>query len=371
MQNIFLRCAKPSQGGQWVLRAAVASACLVATAAGAEPDGGDADAGGPAVPTAIVSAPSIKSNPILSAPPLQPASQGAGAAAGSAAPSGVVAASAETGAPAVLPHDLHPWPLRYREPPALNALLLDIPPVAEARLLLPGRAADAVENARFAANKYINDAVGAAAQARSRQFDAFSQWQATTDGMARKLDSADNWQLYQFRLEARREVTQYRERIGRQATDALQRMAVDVKSAVGRIAAVMHLMPTYELRMGWYGVMVQIRDGVTLYQTQVRAADSQLLARLDEYLAANPVIPRPAGTPPDRSLGAPKAAAAREPVPQLAPAQVARAPSKAVPEPKAESPMAGFVVAGVLVAAIAGLVLKLRRRKLVVADAQK
>lgn len=317
------------------------------------------DAAVPPPPTALVTAPSLKRHPVLAATPLAGGVPDASATAVWRAPA---APTVDEGVPAVLPSNLHAWPLRFRETPQLNALLIDVPDVSEARLMLPGRAADAVAAARYNANKYISDAVGLAAQGRARQLDAWDAWQTQTESQARKLDSGDPWQLYQFRLEARREVVNYRLQIEGQATRSLERMATDVRRIIGKIAAVMNLMPTYEVKTGWYAVLVQIKDGVTLYQAQVLTTDRHMLKRLDDYLAANPAISRPAGTPPDRSLVAARHATAPTAAPSVS-VMPTREPSRPVPaaEPASSGPGA-FVLIGLILFGFAGLFMKLRRR---------
>lgn len=346
------------RGGAFFLLASLAAPMAWAEEA---PPAEVPDAAVPAAPTALVTAPSLKLHPVLSAPPIAGGVREVSAT-GALAPA---APTVDEGVPTVLPSNLHVWPLRFREAPQLGALLIDVPDVSEARLMLPGRASDAVAAARYNANKYISDAVGLAAQGRARQLDAWEAWLAQTEIQARKLDSADPWQLYQFRLEARREVAAYRRQIEGQATQALERMATDVRRVISKIAAVMNLMPTYEIKTGWYAVLVQIKDGVTLYQSQVLTTDRHMLRRLDDYLTANPVISRPSGTPPDRSLaaaGKPAVSAAPVAAPSIS-VTPPREPSR--PAPAAEPASTGpgiIVVIGLVVFGFAGLFLKLRRR---------
>ncbi len=309
---------------------------------------------GPQRPQPLVTAPSLKPNPVFSAAPIVLPAKDAAAS----------TAAGDAGVPHALPPELHVWPLRYREPPPLNALMLDVPVEADARLMLPGRAADHVANARYAANKYINDTVGLAAQARGRQQDAWERWLEQTDAQARKLDSSDAWQAYQFRLEARREVEQYREKIAGQAAISLQRMASDVRDSIAKITPIMALMPTYELKMGWYGILVQLKEGVTLYQGQITNADRYMLRKLDDYLAANPTISRPAGVPPERgAVAIAKKAVTDTPAPPPA-KELARpaAPPPPPPTASASGSGLGFALVGLLFLAVGFVYFKLRKK---------
>lgn len=341
--------------------------CAPALGAGASPAPSNTPAVEiPAAPAPIVTAPSIRPNALVAQaalaaqptnanPLIQKEREGV--------PTRDTPA-VQDAVPYVLPPDLHPWPLRFREQPPLNALYLSLPSEQEARLLLPGRAADAAQTVRFAVSKYIADSIGMAAQARGRQLDALETWQAQTERQLRQL-TGDPWQAYEFSLEARREAEQFRSQLAAQNPPFLARMASDIRGAVAHIGPLVSLMPTYELRMAWYDILVQLKEGLMLYQTQTTAADHQLLRRMDDFLNAHPAVPRPAGSPPpERKAGAPQEVA-RSAAP-TAPAIIqAREPERSKPPVASQdtgSSLGGLVVVGAMLLGFAGIALKLRGR---------
>ncbi|GBG14405.1 peptide chain release factor 1 [Novimethylophilus kurashikiensis] len=291
----------------------------------------------PSAPAPFVTAPTIHPNPLLTAPTTQEANQAASGAAPTATqPTAMPAAGAastadseDTGAPWVLGADMHPYPLRFRDSLPFSALYLDLPSEQESRLLLPGKSADMADHARAVISKYFTDAIGVAAQARGRQQDALDNWLAQTDKQQHLL-STDPWQQYQFYLESTREIKQFREEVAAQAKPNINRMVEEVKLAISKIGPVVNFMPTYELRTSWYNLMVQLKEGLTLYQTQVTASDTALVTRIDDYLAKHPAVTRPTGNPPPAN--APKKVA--EPKQTVAP----MTPVMAVQQPLKDAP---------------------------------
>lgn len=316
--------------------------------------------GVPVAPTPIVTAPPLKQNLLVPQTPGQAAQLAAGQSA-QATPGGSGQGDANGEAPWVLSSEAHPYPLRFIDALPMSSLYLDIPSVQESRLMLPGKAADMADRARAHISKYITDAIGVAAQARGRQMDALDNWLAQTERQLRLLPP-DPWQQYQFNIEATRELTKFREAVANQTRPVTLRMVADVRNAVGKIAPVVNMMPTYELRTSWYNLMVQLKEGVMLLQNQAIAADAGILAKVDEYLHHHPAVPRPAGDPPPKSPP-PKAAEQQK---QTLPATAAVQPAlKEAPKPAQQdsgSTMGGLIVMGGILAVVVGLFYKLRRR---------
>ena len=293
-----------------------------------------------------------------------PATDGAPMEAASAPTASTGAPSAEgADAPWVLGADQHPWPLHYREPAPLNVLYLDLPTSAEVRLMLPGRAADAADRARFAVSKFFSDVIGSANQVRGSQLEALNSWIERTNKQSQTL-SADVWQRYEFSREALSEVTKFRDQVKGQSQPQAERLAEQVRDAVSKIAPLVDLMPTYELRMAWYNILVQLKEGVTLYQTQVGTVDQNLGNTLEQYLSQHPPVPRPEGNPPQRqNPGAQQARSAQAPTLTVAAQQEDnRKPAKAVAVEKAPDSYVGAVLALFAVLTGVWVFFKLRKR---------
>lgn len=306
----------------------------------------------PAVAVPIVTAPSIRPNLLAPQEPLVGTST---------EPARGTSATQDASVPSVLPFDMHPWPLRFNEQPPLNALYLTLPTEQEAKLMLPGQAADAAQQARYTVSKYISDAIGVAAQARGRQLDMLENWVTQTDKKAHQL-TGDPWQAYEFSLESRREVNAFRASVAAQSTPSINRMASDANSAISRITLLINAMPTYELRMAWYGVMVQLKEGLLLFQPQVQGADAQLLQLSDRFLNDHPQAPRPAGEPPTgRKLMATQSSDTRENTTTIA-APVAESSNSTRAKPETGGSAGGLIAVGVILAGFGGIILRLRQR---------
>lgn len=264
--------------------------------------------------------------------------------------------------PWILAPDQHPLPLHYSEPQNINILLLDIPSTAEARLMNPGRALDLAERARYTTSKYTSDAIGLITLTRTRQAEAIERWLAYTDKQAAALGN-DPWQHYQFWHEARPMMEAYRAKAAEQTAPPLMRMVDDSKRAVAAIIPIVNLMPTHEARLAWYNVMVQLKEGLGLFQRQLADADKRVNDLFDGYLQRHPYVPRPAGAiPADPRLVKAVPQPTLSELPQsgvVTPAASQEAkPRTAI---KASSGFgSGLLITGVLLVALAAAVLKMR-----------
>jgi len=260
--------------------------------------------------------------------------------------------SLEKDAPWVLSPEQQPWPLHYREPAPMNVLHLNIPSLDEARLMLPGRAADMLERAQASIHKYINDAIGQSAQFRGSQLESLDIWIERTLTQLRDIPQHP-WAQYQFNKAARKIMQDYRDRAEGQGARALEQVYGDIQQAVSRISPIIEVMPTHELSMGWYNAMVQLRNGLELYQSQVHQADRRVLIKIDDFLNRHPAVVQPAGDPPPQprpglsGLGVIEKAQQPPEVPRL---QMG-APSSPAPEERAEMKASGDSTGGLLVLA--------------------
>lgn len=315
----------------------------------------------PATPRAqaFETAPSLRTSPLA-------LGQGAPqiSAEGAAALNEMAKQAVEENVTWVLDSDSRPWALSFQEPPPLNALVLTLPSDREARIQLPGAAADMADRARMVVSRYITDNIGSAAQARGRQLEAFNMWAANTTRQ-KKLLAKDPWVAYQFNREALEAVTAFKARVNSQTAPGLERMADDVRRVVSEVSTVMNATGGYDQKMQWYNVLVQLKEGVSLYQTRVVDADRAILDAIAGFEQDNPPVARPAGNPPPRkqegmvsggaATAAPNAAMTPEGV-------VQREKAQPVKKEEAPSQTGGLIVIAGMAAVVFGLFLKLRRR---------
>lgn len=257
-----------------------------------------------------------------------------------------------------------PWPLAYAELNPLNALYFALPTEKDARFMLPGYVADAAERARFTATRYITDNIGSAAQIRGRQLETFNVWADSTT-KKKQLLPKDPWAVYQFNREALATLKVFKDKVASQTEPTVQKMAQDVKLAVEKISPLMEVMSSYELKMQWYNVLVQLKEGVGLYQTRVSEADRQILDAIAAFERDNPPVARPEGTPPSRNdvetgrQPAPIVAAPHVAMTPVAPREAAEPPSQ---KNEPHSSTGGIVVLMGMGAAVIGLFFRLRKR---------
>lgn len=271
--------------------------------------------------------------------------------------------------PWVLRGDNRPWNLLFTPSNPLGTLYLSPPSTRDAKLMLPGVAADAANRARFTVNKYITDSIGISAQARARQMDALTRWIENADKQTQRVKD-DEWEKYQFSVESRREIDTFRERVAAQAAPDQVLMQREIMRAVEEVTPLLEAMPNYELQMAWYNVLVQMKEGFALYQAQVLRADQNLLAAIDSYIEANPFAPRPAGQVPRQGVdgfSGPTVAKPTVPTPSLtsAVAEATREPAPApVAQPRPDQPNSVLPGLGVFVLMVlAGVFLFFRARR--------
>ncbi|MEX3984231.1 hypothetical protein AB4Y45_35330 [Paraburkholderia sp. EG287A] len=205
--------------------------------------------------------------------------------------------------PWTLTSDQHPWPLRYHALAPVMSLFLDLPSPADTKLELPGIAADQAEHARVAVNQYFSNLLGSDNRTRGGQLDALSTWLDRMGQQEMSLGSADPWAHYEFSREALAQMTQFRSGVASQTDPQSRQVLSEVRNAIARITPLVQLMPTYETRLAWYNVLVQLKDGLAEYQSQATETDQKLLTAIDTYLATHPAVPQPAGDIPPRPQG--------------------------------------------------------------------
>lgn len=254
--------------------------------------------------------------------------------------------------PWTLAPEQHPLPLHYQAPAPITGLYLELPAAAEVKLMLPGRAADAADAARVAVSRFLTGVIGDASQARGRQLEALNQWLENTNKQEQTL-SADPWARYEFSREALGTLTQFRASVAAQTQPQTDNLVEQVRAVVARIAPLVSVMQTYELRMAWYNVLVQLKEGADLFQSQVTSSDQTILTAVDQYLAQHPAVSRPASSPPPRpnGLARPQTGNSAVPAPGLTSSaalqESPRKPAAAAPAPAKDQPSGIF--GGVLI----------------------
>jgi hypothetical protein len=322
--------------------------------------------------------PAAKPQVFETAPSIPKSVLDAAAANAQAASGGITAAGGApvTGAPAALSTsdnaDNVPWALDGQTRPGvlnypslipLNGLYFTLPTDKQARIMLPGNASDAASQARYVVSRYVTDNIGGAVQARTRQLESISNWVEQTS-QKKQLLPKDPWAVYQFNHEALNTLKSFKDKVVGQSTPDTQRMTADVQNAVTQISVVMEATGGYDQKMTWYNVLVQLKDGVNLYQTRIAAEDQKILDVIAGFERDNPPVARPEGNPP--------------PAPNLADGPLAKRPTPASPmlTPDAQrepaqplvtrqdsgSSAGGYIVVLGMLAVVIGLFFKLRKR---------
>lgn len=275
-------------------------------------------------------------------------------------------AQANPSVPWVLGASAHPWPLQYYEPISFSNLVLRVPAERDARIMLPGVAADEAEHARFTANKFVVDAIGLGAQARGRQLEEINTWITRTKEQLKSIDADDPWQLYQFSQEAHGHLKEFQAKVKAQSEPSIAAMADQIRKAIEQISPVMSVTESYELRMAWYNIMVLLKEGLTLYQSQLLGADQQIQDQIEAFIREHPPVARPEGplplTPEEAQAKKAAAAATLAPVAVESPKDdrtPAAAPSAA---DQSSSLSGGLIVALVSLLTGGGLFFAIRRR---------
>ncbi|KVP96395.1 hypothetical protein WJ97_10925 [Burkholderia ubonensis] len=314
---------------------------------------------------AFESAPSLRGS-VLDAPldkARAPEAQEQGAAPASAVSTSALSKLQGEDVPWTLASDLRPWPLAYAELIPLNTLSFSLPTEKEARIMLPGYVADTVDRARFTASRYVTDNIGSAAQIRGRQLETFNLWAQNTSKQKLNLPK-DPWAAYQFNKEALATLKAFKEKVLSQTEPTIQRMAQDINASVEKITPVMNVMATYEQKMQWYNVLVQLKEGVGLYQARVSEADRQILDAIAAFERDNPPVARPAGSPPPRpdADGVKPATGAVTPAVGMTPDTPREAAEPPARKQEQSSQTGGLIVLLGMGTVVIGLFMKLRKR---------
>lgn len=326
---------------------------------------------GPPPATAVVSAPSLEPAPAPASPygtstgaaAMESMLQGTGRAAPVESRPIYRGSQSDTFVPFVLGVEAHPWPLSYRAPELTAGLALNLPALEDVRLMLPGPATDLIEGVRYSNNRYLAEVVAAAAQQRGKQLAEVGNWIKRVDDQRKYVDDKLDWQNYQFAAEARQEILKFREKVASQSEGEMAALTNTVSAAISRITPIFNLQDNFELQNRWYTVMVQLKEGVALYQTQILKADQEVLDLIDQYLREHPVVAQPDGPVPTvASLAAAKMPAAPTLTEPAAMDSREPAQSAAVAQ-NAPSSTGGILIAILaVVAAVGWIYMKFRRR---------
>jgi hypothetical protein len=202
--------------------------------------------------------------------------------------------------PWALDPNIQPWPLHFPSVPPMATLWFpSLPSGPDAKMMLPGEASQAAAQARESITTFFSRVLSVSSELRGGEQEQLNDWLTRTGQQEAKVGQ-DEWARYEFSREALVTVVRFRDQVAGQTQPDVDRLATQVRTTALKIAPLVNLMPTYELRMDWYNNLVALRDGVNAYQEQVGNADHQLLATLDDYIMSHPLVPRPEGTPPQR-----------------------------------------------------------------------
>lgn len=315
-------------------------------------------------PQAFVTAPSLKSLGEATPPEGKQANSGSTAAPlpDQQRPAIPVPSAPEEDAPWLLGPDMRPWALAYLEAELLNSLYLMLPADREARIMLPGAALDASERAATEISRYFIDNNGLASVARTRQLETLNAWLADTSKKKMALPQ-DPWVEYQFHKEANATLQGFKAKVVRQSEPVLRRMASDIKKTVDQLTGIMNATGSHEQKMNWYNLLLQLKDGFSLFQARAVASDQQILALIERYETENPPPPRPAGKPPQSAQGAASTPAQAASNVALTADTVERQKAPApTPAPQNNNQAGGWIVILGMLATVMGLFYKMRRR---------
>jgi hypothetical protein len=315
----------------------------------------------PSLPKSVLGSPAPGVGAAISASEPSSAVPAAGAALAASA------GDSKDGVPWVLDVDTRPGLINYAALNPLNGLYFTLPTATQARIMLPGNAADAASQARYVIQRYITDNIGSAAQARARQLEAITNWVDQT-GQKKKLLPKDPWAAYEFNREALSTLQAFKDKVDHQSAPTIARMTTDVQGAVSQIAPIMEATGGYEQKMLWYTVLVQLKEGINLYQARVTDGDHQVQEVIAGFERDNPPVVRPQSDPPPEPNLADGPLARRTaplPKPSLTPAtadvqrELAQPP---VAKQESTSSTGGVIVVLLMLAVVVGLFFKLRKR---------
>lgn len=201
--------------------------------------------------------------------------------------------------PWVLKNDQHPWPLIHQLPSTSTVLSVSLPTPNEVKVSLPGYVSDMIARVRFASEKYITDSIGVNTTARRKQLERLIEWLEKNEEQEKTL-SGHPWVDYQFRLESRTYIIEFRDKIAKQSFGSIAEMRSNTQNFINELSELMPNMPTYDQQTGIYKVMTNLQEGVSLFEAQVNKIDNEILSVIDKYLEDRPALPPPPSKPPKK-----------------------------------------------------------------------
>lgn len=199
---------------------------------------------------------------------------------------------------ATMSAEQRPYPLRFRDLTQNGKFYLQVPELQEIRLMPPGIALDYASRSRQQVSRYVTDAIGIAAQDRARETEAVNSWIDRVIKQKATLAPGDVWLQYAFSQQMYQQLTPYREKVVGQSEPELKAHMQELARTVEHATQIMAAAQGYEQRTAWYNVMVHFKEGLQLIQAQQRSGDAQVLKVIDDFIAENPPVPRPAGDVP-------------------------------------------------------------------------
>lgn len=267
----------------------------------------------------------------------------------------------------LLPPEVHPAVLHLSSGAPVTPLMLSVPEVADARLMLPGAALDEAAAVRASISRYVTSTVSRAVETRSQQLEAVTRWTEQAR-QQKKLVPQDEWAAYEFNVEARAQLDPVLLQLKNQAGQGTAQLTAVLQKAVATLTPLIAVMPTYESRIAWYNLQVQLKEALDLYNAEVLPLEKKLKDTVESFDVENPALTRPVSALPAKDgLSAGNATTAAK----VAPEAVA---IKKDLKPAASSPAAttanqgsgvfgGLLVAGFIAVTFVGLFVMLRKRK--------
>lgn len=268
--------------------------------------------------------------------------------------------------PWALSVETRPWPLRQGVELTFPGLILSLPPTKDLRMMLPGVMDDRISHLNLMITKYQTDVTSMVAQAHGRAEQEFLMWSKAVQERSKKLDKHEPWQNYQFALELRAITGPYKAEYLQLSESIRPRLQAQFSNAVEQITGVMNESEGHAQKMGWYNLLVQLKDGFTVLQQNILETNEAYIEKINDIEKQFPLLPMPEGPKPlteDQRLAKVKAdmqIASSAQTTVAAPAE--RKPAPELPN-QSESSFGGLIAVFVGLLTVVGGFFMVRKRK--------
>lgn len=208
-------------------------------------------------------------------------------------PSREAAAPTLESVPWALTPETRPWPLRAAMSVSIPGLVLSLPASKDLRIMLPGVIDDRISHLNFVIAKYQTDIASSVAMAQGRADQEFSVWTKALQEQSKKIDKLDPWQNYQFALELRAITKAYKAEYLKLSESISPQIQQQFTKAVDSITQVMNETEGHNQQMGWYNLLVQLKDGFTVLQQNILETNEAYVEKIGEIEKQFPLLPMP------------------------------------------------------------------------------